>query len=132
MSVHEDVFRRSNNLTDANSAASRKADEPAPDTSYLLLGAGNDKYPDGLTFGGVNLGKRYVSYHLMCTYFSPDLLQSMSPELRKRRQGKSCFNFTRVDQALFDELSDITTRGREQFISRGWAAHSPASGPERS
>lgn len=57
MALHEDVFRPSVNLTDANGAGGRKVDAPAPDRSYLLLGAASDKYPDGLTFGGVNIGK---------------------------------------------------------------------------
>jgi hypothetical protein len=126
MSVHEDVFRRSDNLTDANGAGARKVDEPAPDGAYLLLGAANDKYPDGLMFGAVNIGKRYVSYHLMCVYLAPDLVEAMSPELCRRMQGKSCFNFTRVDKGLFDELSTITARGRELFVSKGWNATSPA------
>jgi hypothetical protein len=65
MSLHEDVFRRSINSTDANGSGARKVDEPAPETSYLLLGAANVKYPDGVMFGAVNIGKRYVSYHLM-------------------------------------------------------------------
>ena len=45
-----------------------------------------------------------------------------SPELRKRMQGKSCFNFTKVDEGLFDELSDITAKGREMFADQGWLA----------
>ncbi|MEO6144883.1 MAG: hypothetical protein ABIP19_12975 [Dermatophilaceae bacterium] len=125
MSLHEDVFRRSFNATDANSVRSRKADDPAPDTSYLLLGAPTEKYPGGLTFGGVTLGKRYVSYHLMCVYVESDLLEAMSPELRKRMQGKSCFNFTKLDEGLFDELSDITAKGREMFAAQGWLATPP-------
>ena len=125
MSLHEDVFRRSVNPTDANGPRSRKANDPAPETSYLLLGAPSDKYPDGLTFGGVNIGKRYVSYHLMCAYLQTELLGSMSPELRKRMQGKSCFNFTKVDDGLFDELAAITAKGRELYAERGWLATSP-------
>ena len=125
MSLHEDVFRRYVNLTDANGPGARKVDEPAPDTSYLLLGAAHEKYPDGLMFGAVNMGKRYVSYHLMCVYMAPDLLEAMSPELGKRMQGKSCFNFTRVDEGLFDELSAITTKGRELYAVRGWLATPP-------
>lgn len=124
MSLHEEVFRRSVNPTDANSPRSRKVDRPAPDTSYLLLGAASDKYPDGLAFGGVIMGKRYVSYHLMCVYMQSDLLEAMSPELRKRMQGKSCFNFTRVDEGLFDELSAITAKGRELYAAQGWLAAS--------
>ena len=65
LSLHEDVFRHSVNPTDANSAGSRKVDDPAPETSYLLLGAPTGKYPDGLMFAGVQIGRRYVSYHLM-------------------------------------------------------------------
>ena len=126
LSLHEDVFRPSVNPSDANSAAARKVDAPAPETSYLLLGAANEKYPDGLAFGGVQIGKRNVSYHLMCVYLSPDLLSEMSPQLQKRMQGKSCFNFTRVDGVLFDELSAITARGRDLFAARGWLATPPA------
>jgi len=122
MSLHEDVFRRSVNPTDANAPASRKSVEPAPDTGYLLLGAPTEKYPDGLMFGAVNLGKRYVSYHLMCVYLAPDLLGALSPELRRRMQGKSCFNFTKVDEKLFDELSAITASGRDLYAARGWLA----------
>jgi hypothetical protein len=122
MSVHEDVFRRSVNISDANRPGSRKVDQPAPDTSYLLLGVPSEKYPDGLMFGGVQIGKRYVSYHLMCVYLAPDLIEKMSPPLRQRMQGKSCFNFTKVDDELFDELSAITASGRELYAARGWLA----------
>jgi hypothetical protein len=31
-------------------------------------------------------------------YSEPELASEMSPELRRRRQGKSCFSFTRVDE----------------------------------
>lgn len=126
LSVHEDVFRRSFNLTDANVAGGRKVDRPEPETSYLLLGAASDRYPGGVAFGGVKLGKRYVSYHLMCVYMEADLLEAMSPALRKRMQGKSCFNFTRVDEGLFDELSAITAKGRELYAAQGWLARPPA------
>lgn len=124
MSLHEDVFHPSANITDANGAGARKVDEPAPKTSYLLLGAPNEKYPDGLMFGAVTIGKRYVSYHLMCVYVAPGLLQDMSPGLRKRMQGKSCFNFTNIDEVLFDELSEITAKGRQMYADQGWLAKS--------
>jgi hypothetical protein len=64
-------------------------------------------------FGAVRRGKRYVSYYLMPVYANPRLLDGVSPELRKRMQGKSCFNFTRVDERLFAELTDLTNRGYE-------------------
>ena len=51
----------------------------------------------------------------MSVYASPDLLGTMSPELRKRMQGKACFNFAKVDEGLFAELADVTARGIEAF-----------------
>ena len=35
-------------------------------------------------------------------------------------QGKSCFNFTRVDEALFEELDGLTARGIAGFRERGY------------
>jgi hypothetical protein len=31
----------------------------------------------------------------------PDLLKDLQPELKKRRQGKSCFNFKTIDEEQF-------------------------------
>ncbi len=61
----------------------------------------------------------------MCVYLQSDLLEAMSPDLRKRMQGKSCFNFTKVDEGLFDELSDMTANGREMFAAQRWLATPP-------
>jgi hypothetical protein len=59
--------------------------------------------------GGTRVGKAYVSYYLMGAY-DGGLQASMSPELRKRMQGKTCWNFTKVDEGLFDELEALTAR----------------------
>jgi hypothetical protein len=66
---------------------------------------------------GIRRGKRYVSYYLMSLYASPELTASMSPELRRRMQGKSCFNFTKVDEPLFEELARLTIAGFEPFLA---------------
>jgi hypothetical protein len=76
-------------------------------------------YPSGVYFGAVKIGKRYVSFHLMPVYVHPDLLEGMSPELRRRMQGKSCFNFTRPDDALFAELETLTAAGFARFQDDG-------------
>jgi hypothetical protein len=59
---------------------------------------------------GTRLGKRYVSFYLMPLYMSPELADSISPELQRRKQGKSCFNFSSIDEGLFAELSDMSAR----------------------
>jgi hypothetical protein len=61
-----------------------------------------------LMFGAVRWGKSYVSYHLMVLYGFPELVAKLSPALRKRMQGKSCFNFAAADEPLFAELERVT------------------------
>jgi len=64
-------------------------------------------------------GKAYASFHLMPVYAFPDMLDAVSPELRRRMQGKSCFNFTRIDEPLFAELEGLAARGIERFRDLG-------------
>lgn len=78
-------------------------------TRYLL----KKNYP--LMFGGVRLGKNYVSYYLMSIYANLGESTGISPELKKRMQGKSCFNFTAIDDSLFKELAKITKEGAKRF-----------------
>ena len=78
-------------------------------THHLL----KKNYP--LMFGGVRLGKNYVSFYLMSVYATPDEVKTMSPDLKKRMQGKSCFNFKTVDEKLFKELAKITSAGARRF-----------------
>lgn len=66
-------------------------------------------------FGAVRRSKTYIGYHLMPVYGRPSLLTGISPALKKRMQGKSCFNFKREDPALFHELADLTRRCAEAF-----------------
>lgn len=94
----------------------KKMDIAADTDSYYLL---NTRYimknKQPLCFGGVRLGKNYVSFYLMSVYASPELLKTMSPELKKRMQGKSCFNFKEVDPKLFRELKSLTKAGAAKF-----------------
>ncbi|MBL7718007.1 MAG: hypothetical protein JNL72_04165 [Flavipsychrobacter sp.] len=71
-------------------------------------------------FGSVTIMKNYVSYHLMPVYADPSLLQNISPELKKRMQGKSCFNFKKAEPALFRELKALTKKGYQSFVKAGW------------
>lgn len=63
---------------------------------------------DTLYFGGVEIKKNYVSFHLFAVYMFPELLKNISPELKKRMQGKSCYNFKMNDGELFAELEVLT------------------------
>lgn len=73
-----------------------------------------------LWFGGVQIKKNYVSYHLMPIYINPELIEDISPELKKHMHGKSCFNFTSSDKDLFEELADLTEVGFNDYQKRGY------------
>ncbi|MCW3096274.1 MAG: hypothetical protein JWL77_1892 [Chthonomonadaceae bacterium] len=75
------------------------------------------KNKKSLFFGAVTIGKSYVSYHLFPLYTCPVLLESLSDGLKERMQGKSCFNFKKVDTELFEELAQLTQAGFERFQS---------------
>lgn len=50
-------------------------------TRYIM----KNKKP--LYFGAVKIGENYVSFHLMPVYVFPELLNEISPELKRRMQG---------------------------------------------
>jgi hypothetical protein len=59
-------------------------------------------------FGAVQLKKNYISCHLMPLYALPVLREAIAPDLQKRMQGKSCFNFKKIEPELFDALERLT------------------------
>ena len=69
-------------------------------------------------FGQVREGKAYVGYHLMPVYTHPALAEKISPALRKRMQGKSCFNFKVADEALFEELAALTREAAALYAAQ--------------
>jgi len=87
------------------------------DTSaaYSLDGPYSEKYQKVIFFGAAQIKKNYVSFYLMPVYMFPDLLQGISPELKKHMQGKSCFNFKKVEPELFKELTKLTREGVKRF-----------------
>lgn len=90
------------------------------ETDYYLdtnvIGA--NKRP--ICFAMVRTGKNYISFHLMPIYMNPKLQATISPDLKKRMQGKACFNFTGVDAKLFTELKTLTKAGVECFKKLGF------------
>ena len=93
------------------------ADEPR---KYYLVTKANSWKGGPMFFGAVMMGKSYVSYHLMPLYACPELVKTVSSDLKKRMQGKSCFNFRAPDEALFAELSELTKAGLEKYRAKNW------------
>lgn len=70
-----------------------------------------------LYFAGVRTGKNYVSFHLLYLYFNPVAIKAVPPALKKRMQGKACFNFTAVDEECFAELGRLIADGLKIYKS---------------
>lgn len=85
------------------------------DKSYDLVTKHIMKNKQPLWFAAVRKNKAYVSYHFVPIYACPELARGMSPELKKRMQGKGCFNFKNVDTKLFRELAQLTKSGLQKF-----------------
>jgi len=83
--------------------------------SFSLDGPYSEKWKKEVFFGAAQIKKNYVSFYLMPVYIYPELLSGISPELKKRMQGKSCFNFRKVEPDLFTELTRLTRDGAEKF-----------------
>jgi len=89
-----------------------KADTPG---NYYLDGPYSEKWQKEIFFASAQIKKNYVSFYLMPVYMYPELLKEISPELKKHMQGKSCFNFKKVEPTLFEELAVLTKKGAEKF-----------------
>lgn len=79
------------------------------ETNFSVMGRGP------VMFACVRTGKGYVSYHLLPLYMNPPLQNKVPAELKRRKQGKACFNFSQPDEKLFAELAELTRLGLESF-----------------
>ena len=99
-----------------------KADTPI---EYTLLSKSASPFHqhkgEPLYFGSVRLGKAYVSFHLVPLYMCPELEKIVSPALKKRMQGKACFNFkTAPDPELAADLKLLTAAGFKLWRKKKW------------
>jgi hypothetical protein len=94
-------------------------------TEYTLVGRKPSPFPqhkgNPVFFSSVRVGKAYVSFHLLPLYMNESLSGTISSALRKRMQGKACFNFKTVPDAdLIAELERLTHAGFKSFDDKNW------------
>ncbi len=71
-------------------------------------------------FAFVKQGTSYVSLYLKPVHTWPDLLDDISPALRKRLQGsRTAFSFTVVDDAQLTELETLVERAFWRYRKAG-------------
>jgi hypothetical protein len=71
-----------------------------------------------LYFASVHVRKNYVSFYLMLVYAFPDLLDDIG-DLKRRMQGKSCFNFRTLGDDQVARLTELTRAGYERYRAEG-------------
>ena len=69
----------------------------------------------------VEVGKSYVSYHLMGIAV-PSVQAGMTKTLTARMQGKTCFNFAVIDPTLLTELDSVTAASITAFRRAGFTS----------
>jgi len=127
MTAFEEIFNRLKKILQSRSG--KFTVKPDTDTSYglyapvgpatLAMWKGKSKAPV-MPIAWVETGKSYVSFHLMGIYGNQKLVDSLSPALKARMQGKTCFNFKKQDDELFNELEKITDSSIEGFRKGGY------------
>ena len=110
----DEVFRRLRGILEPYGRRLHVTGDDA--TGYSVDTAPEGQLAPSTWFGAVRRGKRYVSYYLMSVYADPSLAATISPALRKRMQGKSCFNLTKVDEPLLAELAALTEAGYRRTV----------------
>lgn len=81
-------------------------------------------------FAFVKPGPSYVSLYLKPIYTWPDLLDDVSPALRKRLQGgRTAFSFALVDEPLLEELETLVERAFRRYHKAGAAKRAAKPAP---
>ena len=116
----ESIFARLRKILEPYSGRLKVTDD-TPE-HYCLELPYSPKLKKGFPVAWVKISKAYVGYHYMPVYMFPKLRDGMSAQLRARMQGKSCFNFKTLDEALFAELEKVTAEGFAMSRKAGIAA----------
>lgn len=66
-------------------------------------------------FAGVQPANGSVKFNFLPMHDHPELLDGISPALRKRKTGASVFRFTELDESLFAELEGVVAWGFEVY-----------------
>ncbi len=71
-----------------------------------------------LFFASIAINKNYVSFHVFPVYMYPDLLDKVG-DLKKRMQGKSCFNFRKLSEEQVAGMRALVEAGHKRLKAEG-------------
>jgi uncharacterized protein YdhG (YjbR/CyaY superfamily) len=77
---------------------------------------------DGRPFAAIASQKNYLSLYLMDLYTQPALKKKHEKALAKLKMGKSCINFSSVDELPLDTIAAILREAPNVVVERGTMA----------
>ncbi|MFW9950053.1 MAG: hypothetical protein ACFFKA_08005 [Candidatus Thorarchaeota archaeon] len=69
---------------------------------------------------GVIQQKNYVSIYFSPIYSHPDEFEDISQNLKKKLKGKSCFNISKLNPQLLDEIETVLKKGFDKYKEIKW------------
>lgn len=126
----EEIFREIKKILEKNSSDFLKKDKyigsqaKQQKLSFHLYGSKDvslfGKKPQPTYIAGVIQQKNYVSFYLSPIYSHPELYTDISNDLKKVLKGKSCFNISKANHQLLDEIEEVLKRGINKYEEIGW------------
>lgn len=123
----ESIFVRLRKILQKHTGTLSVTDDSPGRYCLSLMSHAHPRLKGPMIVAMVQIGKAYVSYHFMPVYAYPKLMDGYSKELKARMQGKSCFNFKTMNEALFAELDDLTGRGFAESRKGTFGGMKPAN-----
>lgn len=76
--------------------------------------------PVDLEVASVIIETGFIGFYFMPLYLKPALKSKISPALRQRLRGKTCFHLKRADAATQEDVRRAVDLGTQLYRDRGW------------
>lgn len=76
--------------------------------------------PVDLEVASLVIQKGFVGFYFMPLYLKPALKSKISPALRKRLKGKTCFHINQAGAATEEDVRRAVDLGTQLYRDRGW------------
>jgi len=91
--------------------------ETSRDDAFMLIGnipvpyGSRKEIVPGMFFVSIVTGKNMVSFHFFPIYMNKEAFKDLAPLTMKYLKGKSCFNFSKVEQVNEKEIAALLKKG---------------------
>ena len=76
--------------------------------------------PQKTYFAGIIIQKHFIGLYFMPIYSHPKKFKIANPSVKRFLKGKSCFNVTKVDKEISQEIQSLLQIGYQLYKNEGW------------